>query len=78
MRLSQARLCQAKTGQWYRFRSLPEEPLLKNLGVVPGQLFFLSYRYPLSGPCVISVERRLLALGEKLAKRIIVEEYEKS
>ena len=72
------RLSKAQTKRWYQFSSLPDKPLLSGLGIIAKERFYLCFRYPFSGPVVICVERRVLAIGYRLAQEIFVEEYEKT
>lgn len=68
------KLNQAAINRRYRILQTPENLLLRNLGIVASQTCRLKYKYPLSGPVVIRLYNRDVALGNHIARQIEVRE----
>lgn len=58
-------------------KSAPEDPKLKSLGFRRGKNIIYEGKEPLGGPLLVSIEGRKIAIDEKIASKVYVENYEK-
>lgn len=54
----------------YEIKSLPDNHLLRSLGLREGVKFRIQTRQPLSGPVVVKIGSRNIAIDYKVAKSI--------
>ena len=68
-------LYEAEKRKAYQVASVPDIPLLENMGLRPGANIAVQNRYALGGPALVRVEGAYdLALGKDIAKQIAVKE----
>lgn len=53
-------------------RSIPESDLLKSLGVIPGATIRKLSSYGAGGPAMICLGDRHIAIGKKIAEKVII------
>lgn len=67
-------LISAKTNKKYIVVATPENLLLENLGVFENQKIKVKHKYPFSGPVVIEINHRNIAIANPIAKTITLRE----
>lgn len=63
-----------KSKENFVIKAIPNNHLLKSLGICTGLVTSIVSRMPLGGPVLITVGKRQVALGKEIADLIIVEE----
>ncbi len=67
-------LKEGKRNNRYQIIGIPPVPMLRNLGVRPGQRVKVRFQYPFSGPVIIRIYRRDFAISGTIAKQIRIKE----
>ena len=54
--------------------SVPDSDVLKSLGIIPGATVKKLASYGAGGPAMISLGNRNIAVGKKIAEKVIIED----
>lgn len=58
----------------YKIISIPDVDVLESLGIREGDTVTKKHTYAFGGPTVVKIDDREVAMGGKVASRVIVEE----
>ena len=67
-------LSKVESNKVYKIISIPDVDMLESIGIRAGDTVIKKLTYPLGGPTIVEIDNREVAIGNKVAIRVAVEE----